>query len=192
MSLYLLYSVSALIIGMIGYLIGSGKISLKPQVILSIAFLFLIPVIINFLVFVYSSTSPEIFTPSVLSMQGEEAIRTLEDAGLKGEIIGVTFSNEPQGSVISQQPEAGKKVKTGRLVRLIISAKGTTIPVPSVVGRSSDEAKSILFAAGLKVANIYGIPSTEAFGTVVEQVPQASEMVAPNSNVSVTISLGQE
>jgi len=49
--------------------------------------------------------------PNIMGLSSEKAIELLAENNLKGEVIGISFSKEPSGTVISQRPEAGRTVK---------------------------------------------------------------------------------
>jgi eukaryotic-like serine/threonine-protein kinase len=62
--------------------------------------------------------------------------------------------------------------------------------VPDVVGRTADEAGSILRDAGLEARQVE-VPSTEPQGNVVAQSPAAGSQVAQGSAVRINVSTGE-
>jgi len=190
--LVIYFMLSAVALTVIGYFIGAGRISLKPATLLVMLFILMLPVALNMFIWLYSGTIPELLTPNVLGMPGQAAIETLEASGLKGEIAGISFSKEPGGNVISQQPEGGKRVKSGRLVKLIISARERSVTVPDLKGKTSSEAEAVLSSFGLNVGQIFSSPSDDSPGAVIDQSPRAGEVVSLGSNVSITVTVGKE
>ncbi|GAA5203249.1 transglycosylase domain-containing protein [Microbacterium jejuense] len=89
--------------------------------------------------------------PNVLGMSMQDAQAQLEDAGFTVEVGSETASNQPAGTVGAQSPEAGK-VAGGTTVT-ISPSNGKGISVPDVSGRSLDDAKRALRAAGFGNVN---------------------------------------
>lgn len=183
---------AAVILGFIGYMIGIGKILLKPSVLLGMAVILLLPFALNFFIWYYASSTPETVIPDVMGMTSEKAIEQLQDSGLDGEVIGVSFSKEPSGTVISQRPAAGKRVKEGRTISLIVSAAETTVTVPDVVGKTSEEAASVLSSYGLTIGKVNYIYSDSGNGIITEQSPSSGNIAMKGSEISVTIMTRKE
>jgi serine/threonine-protein kinase len=88
--------------------------------------------------------------PSELGASQEVARSQLEDLGL---IVNVdtTDSDEPQGTVIDQDPAGGTQVARGDRVTLVVSNGAGTVIVPSVIGQPKATAADILRSRGLSV-----------------------------------------
>jgi eukaryotic-like serine/threonine-protein kinase len=88
--------------------------------------------------------------PSVLGVSQEVARAQLEDLGL---IVNVdtTDSDEPQGTVIDQDPPGNTQVARGDRVTIVASNGAGTVIVPSVIGQPKDTAADILRSRGLSV-----------------------------------------
>ncbi|MCP2361071.1 beta-lactam-binding protein with PASTA domain [Nonomuraea thailandensis] len=87
--------------------------------------------------------------PELTGMQRKAAQAALTGAGLKPGAVTRSCSQQPNGQVLATRPEAGSRVQGGTTVALTVARNGT--PVPSVVGRSREDARSALAAAGLSV-----------------------------------------
>ena len=183
---------AAVILAVVGYMIGLGKIIFRPSLLIVMAVILILPFALNLFIWFYASSTPETTIPNVMGMASEKAIETLQDNGLDGEVIGVSFSKEPSDTVISQRPQAGKKVKEGRTISLIVSAAETTVTVPDVAGKTSEEASSMLKDYGLIVGKINYIYSEAGRGTVTEQSPSAGNTVLKGSEVSLTVMIRKE
>jgi serine/threonine-protein kinase len=100
-----------------------------------------------------------------------------------------------EGSVISQSPQGGEYAEYGSTVTLIISKgeENKKVSVPSVIGRTLKEAKSILKDAGLSVGS-----TTKEYsdryekGTVISQDPSKGNSLVKGSSVNLVLSLGEE
>ena len=78
------------------------------------------------------------------------------------------------------------------MVKLIISARERSVTVPNLIGKTSSEAESALSSFGLNVGQIFGSPSDESYGIVIDQKPKPGEVVSLGSNVSIIITVGKE
>jgi len=97
------------------------------------------------------SRGPNLVTlPSVLGETQEVARSQLENLGL---IVNVdsTNSDEPQGTVVDQDPVAGTDVNRNDRVTIVVSNGAGTVVVPDVIGQPKDTAINILKARGLTV-----------------------------------------
>ena len=84
--------------------------------------------------------------PKVVGMEKEEAIKALEDAKLKVEVIEETSKKVEEGYVISQETDADTEAFAGDTVKIHVST-GTGIKqvtVESVIGQDEATAKSTL------------------------------------------------
>jgi beta-lactam-binding protein with PASTA domain len=183
---------AAIILALIGYLIGIGKILFRPSVIFLMAAIILLPFALNAFIWLYVTSAPETVIPDVLGLSSEKAIEMLAEDNLKGEVIGISFSKEPSGTIISQRPESGRKVKEGRTISLIASAAEATTAVPNIAGRTSEEAIAAIKEAGLNAGKINFVYSESGGGYVTEQSPSAGNTVLLGSEVSMTLMIKKE
>lgn len=133
-----------------------------------------------------SSKGPAtVAVPNAVGVTEAEARDRVAAAGLRASVFKV-FSEESEGNVVAQSPDAGTKAADGSSVRLNVSKGSGLVTVPGVVGTSRADAEAQLQATGLK-ANIVSVPSQEPAGTVVAQNPvsgQAQQGSAVRLNVS--------
>ena len=99
-------------------------------------------------------------------------------------------SNQPVGTVLSQDPAAGTKILETRKVVLTVSGTQTSVSVPSVVGQSPASAGGILTQAGLNVGSQTTACSGQPNGVVSAQNPAAGATVPPNTPVNLVVSSG--
>lgn len=183
---------AAVILALIGYLIGIGKIIFRPSVIALMAAIIILPFALNAFIWLYVSSAPETVIPDVMGLPSEKAAVMLAGNNLKSEVIGISFSKEPSGTVISQRPEAGRRAKEGRTINLIVSAAETTVAVPDIIGKTSEEAFAALREAGLIQGKMNYIYSESGEGRVTEQSPSAGNTVLKGSEVSMTFMVKKE
>ena len=185
------FIIAAAVLAVLGYLIGAKKVSLGPVVAVFALLILLSPFIFNSMIFFYNGTTQEVETPNVLGYASSEAVGILERAGLQAEIIGVSFSKEESGIVISQQPESGRVVKSGRTINLVISAKEKGVTVPNLIGKTSTDAESLISGLGLVIEEAFSSATTEAKGIVISQNPLPGTLLSKGASLSITISAGE-
>jgi len=128
--------------------------------------------------------------PDVTNKNFDEARKLILDAGFTiGEIKEVEV-DMPVGVVISQSPDPGTVLTPGAKVDLTISI-GTFVVVPNVIGKSVDEAKSILENAGLVLYKVdkfdKDVPNAPP-NTVLYQYPMPNAKVEKGTQVLLRIS----
>ena len=95
-------------------------------------------------------------------------------------------SDEPEETVLRQDPEPYETVDAGSTVDIWVS--NAQVEVPDVVGRTDAQARTELFNKGFEVD--YGPEiETDQFqpGTVVEQTPEGGEMAKKGSLVTLSL-----
>ncbi len=134
------------------------------------------------------STGPEeTSVPSLVGLSLDEASRKLTEVGLK---LGDTTSEaspEPQGTVTKVDPKQGETVQLGSAVDVRYASGAND--VPSVVGRSAQEATTRLQNAGFTVKEEERETPDAAPGTVVAQSPSAKQTVRLDSTVTITVAI---
>jgi len=101
------------------------------------------------------------------------------------------FSDEPRGTVLSSDPAAGKTLRPGAAVALVVSKGVEMLPVPDVTSRTQAEAEALLRSAGLTSTAELAYSDDVPKGEVIEQAP-ASGSAARGSAVSLTVSRGPD
>ncbi|MFD0358545.1 Stk1 family PASTA domain-containing Ser/Thr kinase [Streptomyces sp. NPDC127110] len=138
------------------------------------------------------SRGPEVVSvPDLKGRPLEEAKEELTKAGLAPGIVTQAFSQDvAQGSVISTDPAGGQKRAPDSAVALLVS-KGRPVQVPSVTGKSADQARAALEALGLKVETApEQVNSPSPAGTVANQSAAAGTQAAAGDTVTLTLSKG--
>ena len=130
--------------------------------------------------------------PDVTGKTQTEAVKALEDAGLKaGDVTSTSDTEAPAGTVVRQDPAAGTKLDDGADVALVISSGPGTAAVPDVVGMDRAEAEAALADAGFVPASATQYDLTAPAGQVVEQLPAAGEQATAGSQVGMLVSKGR-
>src|ERR687898_797060 len=86
-----------------------------------------------------STGKPRVQVPEVVGARESDAVATLRAAGLVPRVVDI-FSDEPEGTVIAQDPKGGTSIVEGSDVRLNVSKGPQRTGLPNVIGRSFDDA----------------------------------------------------
>ena len=127
--------------------------------------------------------------PKVTGMEKEEAVKTLEELGLKVEIKEETSKKVEEGYVINQDIAENKEINAGDTITITVS-KGTGITqvsVPSVTGKTENEARTTLESAKLKVTVNYEEDSSKTEGIVLKQNVESGKKVDEGTTVTITV-----
>ncbi|MFJ1731325.1 Stk1 family PASTA domain-containing Ser/Thr kinase [Streptomyces sp. NPDC088254] len=101
--------------------------------------------------------------------------------------------NQPKGSVCEQNPVAGANVNKGDTVNLVVSTGAPKVAVPSVLGKTLDEAKAELeddkYQFDVKTKEEI---STEEPGKVLRQDPDLGTEVEKGTTITLTIAKAED
>ncbi|MDH3891300.1 MAG: PASTA domain-containing protein [candidate division Zixibacteria bacterium] len=122
-----------------------------------------------------------------------EARIELDNLNLRFEISSEEFSpGIPQGVILSQYPVAGTKVKTGRIIKFVISAGQKMVSIPDLSGLSVRQALLDLETAGLELGEItWAFSDDVAEKFVVHTYPTAGSEIALGSQVTLMVNHGR-
>ena len=131
--------------------------------------------------------------PDLAGLTEDKAQDKISKAHLTfGSSTGKWSEKVPEGRVISSTPEAGKTVKPGTVVDLVISKGRRPIHVTNWTGKSAEEAIKALKAKGLKVdASQEDYSDTVAAGNVISQTPSSGTLYKGDT-VTLVVSKGPE
>ena len=127
--------------------------------------------------------------PKVIGMTYDEAVAELEKNKLKAEKVEETSKTIKEGIVISQEVEANSTANAGDTIKIHVSI-GTGINqvvMPSVLGKSESEAKTILEGKNLKANVEYSEDSTKDNGVVLSQSIKSGENIDEGTEVTITV-----
>ena len=129
--------------------------------------------------------------PYCLDETEAEALRLITRAGLTCEITRISDAKKAAGYVIMQSPEFGTAMRKNETVFLTISTGPEEQAVPSIIGYNVEEARDELERLGF---TLLALPertlSSDAWDTVLKQIPDEGEMMPSGGVVQVTLSGG--
>ncbi|HSB37620.1 MAG TPA: Stk1 family PASTA domain-containing Ser/Thr kinase [Gaiellaceae bacterium] len=127
--------------------------------------------------------------PQVAGIKEPLAVEKIRAAGLVPQVARAFSDSVGKGTVIDQSPDAGEKLPKQGTVDITVSKGKETVTVPSVKGKTRDDALSTLINAGLE-PHAFPVPSSQPVDTVVGQDPPAGKVVEKGSRVRINYSSG--
>ena len=127
--------------------------------------------------------------PKVVGMTYDEAVAKLEENKLNAEKVEETSDTIKEGIVISQEVEANSTANAGDIIKIHVSI-GTgknQVAMPSVLGKTESEAKTILEGKKLIVNVEYSEDTTKDNGTVLSQNIKSGENIDEGTEVTITV-----
>ncbi len=124
----------------------------------------------------FFTTRGEFPTPAVVGLPLIQAIKTLSDHHLNVRIVREQEDADlPSGTVVSQTPRAGHKVKQQQSVFIVITKKIERI-APACAGKKIQEIEPLLHSHNIR-AHIHYLASSQPVNTCFSQWPQAGQPV---------------
>ncbi len=136
----------------------------------------------------------EVEVPVLVGLPVAEAEARARDAGvtLNAEARGHS-EKIPPGSVISQDQPAGKRVKAGRVISVVVSQGKEQVAVPDVVGQPLPSARLVIGNSRLRVGRVdERFDDSVRAGVIITQDPPAGTQAARGSAVTLLVSRGPE
>ncbi|WP_297854764.1 PASTA domain-containing protein [Meiothermus sp.] len=132
---------------------------------------------------------PEYVLPDLVGKTPRQALEAVRTYGLKVEFAEGSDVSQPKDQILEQTPDPGTRVKPGRRLELVIN-KPRFGSVPTVSGRSLDDARQALEAAGYRVAGLTRISSGDTADTVLASIPREGQPLRPGEGVRLLVSTG--
>ena len=102
----------------------------------------------------YTRHGSGIPVPKITGIQIDRALTTLKDQGFGVSIDSVYVLDQPPGTVIEQDPDAGTNVKEGRVIYLkIVKNQAPNVSLPDVIDAPYISAEATLSNYGLKIGD---------------------------------------
>ena len=133
--------------------------------------------------------------PNLVGKKYDEAEKILKKNGYKLGIVKEVTSTEPAGTILKQDPEGGVEADKGTKINITVSdgkgkEKGT---VPTLTGKTLEQAKSAIASAGFQVGNIsYNNSDIYGSGYVMYQQYSAGSSLDKGTTIDIEVSKGKE
>jgi chorismate mutase len=127
--------------------------------------------------------------PDLSGQEVSQANSALTSKGLRlGAQSEAPSDTVPDGQIIEQSLAADTEVEIGSSVSVTVSSGPSTVEIPALVGKSRDEAESILRAAGLELGQIGKVSSDDLpEGQIVQQLPVKGSKAERGASVRVIV-----
>ncbi|MEV8516123.1 Stk1 family PASTA domain-containing Ser/Thr kinase [Dactylosporangium sp. NPDC051484] len=125
--------------------------------------------------------------PRITGRTQAEALSVLRQSKLNGDPRQDPSQDCQTGTVLTQNPEAGKQVKPGSQIDFTVCGEPTLVAVPPVIRFSKDDAVQQLRAAGLTPAIDFK-DAVEPKDEVVQSDPPVGTQVKPGATVTIYLS----
>lgn len=137
---------------------------------------------------------PSVDIPVLRGVQEAIALDIMRRAGLHPQVVRREFHEEvPAGAVIATSPPAGRTVRTGRTVHLVLSAGSAFRQVPPLIGLTRPRAAARLAERGLRLQRVQEETSAAVPpGRVIRHTPPAGTRVQRGTGVTLVLSSGPE
>ena len=129
---------------------------------------------------------------TVVGMDVDEAKRALLELGLTPEIQYEVNNVYDEGTVLRASVGVGYMVDKNTVVVLTVAQGENGVTVPSVTGKSREEATSILEKEGFVVNVTESYDASVENGYVISQSPEAETMAPNGSSITIRVSQGAE
>ena len=128
----------------------------------------------------------------VVGMNVEDAKKALLQLGLTPEIQYEENENYAEGTVLRASVQEGIMLAKNTNILLTVAQSSEGVQVPSVTGKSKEEAESILKKAGFVVTVTQSYDSAVQSGYVISQSPEADSKAPEGSSITIRVSQGSE
>ena len=132
--------------------------------------------------------------PNLTNYVQADAEQQLKDLGVSVLVTQAVDTTVASGAVIRTDPAAGSQVAAGSTVVIYISRPqvATTTKVPSLIGMSAGDARTLLVQNHLGLGSQSEQYSDQPVGTVISQDPAAGATAKLNGRVNIVVSAGPE
>lgn len=173
---------------------GSRQRKIVLTVILPLIGLLLAVIIVDRIVMpIVTRQGAEFPLPDFSGQRLIEAQISLDNLGLGYQIASEEYSpGKAHGTVLSQYPVAGTKVKPGRDIKFVVSLGQKQVVIPNMAGQSVRQAMLELESAGLKLGEIaWAVSDTIPEKVVVFSYPYAGSEIPLGSYVNLMVNHGR-
>lgn len=144
---------------------------------------------VMFIISVSGSSSAYSKIPSLLGYTEASARKYAENRGFTIEVAGREPSDDySYGEICVQDPAPQTKVKDSTVIHVTISTGNETVSVPDLKGKTIEEARKELAAAGLVLdKQVDYVTDTKPVGTIIAQSVNPGETVMAGDSVRITV-----
>ena len=131
--------------------------------------------------------SGDVPVPALVGKTLAEAQDLATNSHVKVAQSGTQRCEQPKGSICTQTPGEGGKMKEGETVQVVVSEGAPKIEVPDVTEKSREKAEKALTDKNFVVKFEEAESSDQEPGTVLSQVPKGGSQAEKGSTVTLTV-----
>lgn len=133
-----------------------------------------------------------ILVPDIVNMLKSKAETLLSENNLSFGDVKYVHSDKPIGTVLSQNPKAGEMVAVNSSINIEVSQGDVheEVPMPSLVGKTKEEAQEALDELGLIPKFIEGFSDVVEEGKIIDQGIEPDTNIGVGSSITLTVSKG--
>ncbi|MFF8320455.1 Stk1 family PASTA domain-containing Ser/Thr kinase [Streptomyces bobili] len=140
-----------------------------------------------------SAGNDTVAVPSLLGKTEAQARQQLANIDLKvGTVTPKPCEDQAKGNICDQDPDPKIEVEKNSAVNLVVSTGAPKVTVPSVLGKTVEEAKKLLEDEYQLVVETKQEISAEPPGTVTGQDPRLGTEVEKGSTVTLTVAKAED
>ena len=129
--------------------------------------------------------------PNVVDIPITDAAFMLTGRGLElGRQSPVSHPTAPKYYIIAQRPGAGRVVREGRPVNVVVSMGEDYLHAPDLTGKHLEDARREITAARFRVGSLARVPEDDPRDTVLAQDPPAGGELADQGEIHLLLSAG--
>lgn len=133
----------------------------------------------------------EITVPNITGKHLKESLEFIQKFRLNSKVHKKYSNDVPAGTIISQEPQAGDRVRSGREIEIVSSLGPELIGVPDISGMTRREGEKELTKRKLVPGKITYVTSSDEMESIIEQTPKAGDRVKKGTPVSFKINEGK-
>ncbi len=126
--------------------------------------------------------------PDVTGLDQSEATSKLRDAGFVAK-VSTKDSDEPEGTVIEEDPGPGSKLPVKTSISLTVSTGAGSVVVPNVIGQPESTAENILQGRGAKRIKVVERETSNQSddAIVLDQAPSSGTRIVSTEQVTIFV-----
>jgi eukaryotic-like serine/threonine-protein kinase len=143
----------------------------------------------------FNPAAAAVVVPPISGLTLDEANQILAPLGLRAEVVETREDpNVEQGRIISQDPAAEQEVRSGSVIRVVVSGGAGQVAVPNVRGQTASDAESLLTGEPYRfsVTRVDEPNATIAVGAVVRTEPAIGQTVNKGAPIIIFVSSGPD
>lgn len=136
-----------------------------------------------------SNSTTDVLVPNLIGLDFNTVNKDKVTYNFKWDVTNVYDADKPIDIILSQSPQPSeKKIKEGSTIQITVNSEETTLNLPSVDGRTKDDAVQKIKSVNLVPEVLMVLDNQTAEGYVKQTYPTAGSKVTIGSSVKIYVS----